>query len=643
MEKDLTNNIQNLKFRKDINFLRAFSVVSVIIYHIEKSFLPGGWLGVDIFFFISGYLISNKIVCEIKNNTFQFRNFYLKRVKRILPALFSSLIFTVPFAFFLLPPLEMYLYLNSFQSSLLFYSNLYFENLDFYNSPSTKLFPLLHMWSLSIEEQFYIIFPIFLFLLLKFRNKSLFKFIIFTFLISLFLSSLDFGNSVFYQLHFRIWEFLFGVIFMFLDSKLNFQTNTKNLGLLIIFLSLIFFDDSMINTSYSKLICLIGVFLYLIKSNESSFITFINENKYIQQIGLISFSLYLFHQPIFVFFRIYDTNMNNVSSYNYISLIMLLYTISYLNWKYIELPFQKNFIRSKKMALSILFVVMCGSTLTLLNEDSFINRYTNIPNKALLLAFKNQDSISQNGVDCDNRSIKNTCIFTASNSNKNVYVIGDSSFRTLSTALLEYQNDSFNLIHLGGDDCMFLFGEKLSKDSCPNKNIQEMNDYVKNISNSIIIYGGRIPRYLSGTGFDNSIVAESNNIKVIENFKNKTTQTIETLATKNKVILIYPIPEQGWNVPELYFYNKFKWGDTISYPSLIWYKRVSDSKNLLDSIENKNIIRIYPENIFCDSFVNAECVGAINNQIFYSDDDHLSLEGSRLLAEEVFKIINFNK
>ena len=112
---------------------------------------------------------------------------------------------------------------------------------------------------------------------------------------------------------------------------------------------------------------------------------------------------------------------------------MLLYTISYLNWKYIELPFQKNFIRSKKMALSILFVVMCGSTLTLLNEDSFINRYTNIPNKALLLAFKNQDSISQNGVDCDNRSIKNTCIFKASNSNKNVYVIGDSSFRTLST------------------------------------------------------------------------------------------------------------------------------------------------------------------------------------------------------------------
>jgi peptidoglycan/LPS O-acetylase OafA/YrhL len=637
--KDLLDKIQPLQFRKDINFLRALSVVSVIIYHIDKSLLPGGWLGVDIFFFISGYLISSTIINELKNNNFQFRNFYLKRIKRILPALLSTLIFTIPFAFFLLPPRELYLYINSFQSSLLFYSNLYFENLDFYNSPSTKFFPLLHMWSLSVEEQFYIIFPFVLFFIFKFRKNSTFIYIVVFSVLSLFLNSLDIGNLVFYQIQFRIWEFLFGVIFMFLESRISFKKNNKYIGIFIIFFSFIFFDDSIINNFYTKLICLIGVFLYLINSNENRLIFFLNNNKFIQQIGLISFSLYLFHQPIFVFFRIYDTNINNVSSFTYIGLVIFLYVISYLNWKYIEVPYQKSFLRNKKFILGLVFIGLCASTLTLLNQDSFINRFTNIPTKALLLSFKNQDTISQNGLDCDNRSIENTCVFVSNSSKENIYVIGDSSLRTLSTALLEYQNNNFNLIHLGGDDCMYLIGEKLNSNSCPNKNIEEMNKFVKNINNSIIIYGGRLPRYLSGTGFDNSFVAEDNDIKVIDNFESKVIYTIETLASKNQVILLYPIPEQGWNVPELYFYNKFKWGDTISYPSSVWSNRVQDSKLLLNSVNNKNIFRVYPENIFCDSFVKSECVGAFNAQIFYSDDDHLSLEGSRLLAKEIIKIL----
>ena len=173
MKKDILENIKDLSFRYDINFLRAASVFVVVIYHIDKKFLPGGWLGVDIFFFISGYLISNKILNDLKSEKFKFKNFYIKRIKRILPAVISSLIFTIPFAFALLPPQELYLYLSSFQSTLFFYSNIFFQNLDFYNTPSSKYFPLLHMWSLSIEEQFYILFPMALFVIYKFSRKNL--------------------------------------------------------------------------------------------------------------------------------------------------------------------------------------------------------------------------------------------------------------------------------------------------------------------------------------------------------------------------------------------------------------------------------------------------------------------------------------
>lgn len=637
MDKELLSGVRKLSFRKDINFLRAISVVSVIAYHVNKNILPGGWLGVDIFFFISGYLISNKIVVDLKNNKFNLKSFYIKRIKRIIPALISSLLFTIPFAYFLLPPKELQLFIESFQSSLLFYSNFYFENLDFYNSPPSKFFPLLHTWSLSIEEQYYIVLPLLFLLIFKFKKYLAFKIILLLGLASLILNFFDFGNSVFYQLPFRIWEFLFGVIFMFLENKFSFEKSSKTLGLLIIITSFVIFDDYLINEFYTKLFCLIGVFLYLIKSEEVKYVELLNNNPFIQQIGLISFSLYLFHQPIFVFFRIYDAKVDNLSSISFLGLLIFLYIISLINWKFIETPFQDRFNKTKKITLGIMFVTLVLSTFTLLNQDSFINRFTNIPQKALLLSFKSQDIVSQNGISCNNRSVKNICEFRVSNPEFTIYVVGDSSLRTLSTALLEYQNNNFDLIHFSGDDCLYLTGKKLSSNSCPNNSIDDLDEFIQNIENSTIIYGGRIPRYLSGKGFDNSFVTEENNIEVIPDFEERLENTIINLSSKNQLILLYPIPEQGWNVPELYFYKKFKWGETISYPSKIWTDRVQESNFLLDRVVSKNIIRVYPDQIFCDSFIKEQCVGAIGSNIFYSDDDHLSLEGSRLLAKLIMK------
>ena len=237
--------------------------------------------------------------------------------------------------------------------------------------------------------------------------------------------------------------------------------------------------------------------------------------------------------------------------------------------------------------------------------------------------------------------MKQTCEFKGDATNQNIVVMGDSSLRTLSTALLEDEIiNNFNLLHFGGDDCLYLVGQKLSDTSCPNKDVASMDSFVNEIENSIIIYGGRIPRYLSGTGFDNSFVKEDNDIKVIKNFEEKLLQTLNFLQNKNKVILLYPIPEQAWNVPELYFYGKFEWGDTISYPSSIWYERVETSNKILDKVSSKNLLKIYPDKIFCDSFLNNQCVAAYKDKIYYQDDDHLSIEGARLLAKEILSLLN---
>lgn len=185
------SSIRRIYFRGDINGLRAIAVLSVVFYHANFPVFKGGWLGVDIFFVISGYLISNIIVSELNESTFSFRHFYIRRIKRILPALFFTITMTIPFAFWLLTPKAMNEYLNSLLASLFFYANYYFMNLEFYVAESTKVMPFLHTWSLAIEEQYYILFPIFAYFVFRHVNKYFTFVIISTFSLSLLLTVLS--------------------------------------------------------------------------------------------------------------------------------------------------------------------------------------------------------------------------------------------------------------------------------------------------------------------------------------------------------------------------------------------------------------------------------------------------------------------
>ena len=145
------SKIKRISFRHDINGLRAIAVLSVVFYHADITIFKGGWLRVDIFFVISGYLISNIIISELNEKIFSFKNFYIRRIKRILPGLLSALLLTIPFAYFFLPPKAMEEYIRSLIASVFFYANIHFKGLDFYIAESTKVMPLLHTLSLSIE------------------------------------------------------------------------------------------------------------------------------------------------------------------------------------------------------------------------------------------------------------------------------------------------------------------------------------------------------------------------------------------------------------------------------------------------------------------------------------------------------------
>ena len=181
--------MSTLIYRNEIDGLRALAVLPVILFHAGFSFFRGGFIGVDIFFVISGFLITSVILDQINNNHFSFIDFYIKRARRIIPAFYFVLLFSLFFSSLWLMPSDMKSFSKSIQFSVASLANIFFYRDSGYFSAASELKPLLHTWSLSIEEQFYWIFPFFLFFSSKHLNKKFFLFLTLFFLSFIFLTA----------------------------------------------------------------------------------------------------------------------------------------------------------------------------------------------------------------------------------------------------------------------------------------------------------------------------------------------------------------------------------------------------------------------------------------------------------------------
>ena len=336
------SKINRISFRSDINGLRAIAVISVVFYHAEIPYFKGGWLGVDIFFVISGYLISNIIISEFNKGSFSFKAFYERRVRRLLPALIVTLSSSSVLALISFNSFSIQEYAKSLVASMTFLGNFYFSTIDFYTYDPIKYSFLVHTWSLAIEEQFYILFPIVLFFLYKYTKKNIFLFITIFLILSLYLNVLSITNQKFYFLQFRIWEFLVGVGAMILRSKFSIK-KIDILGTMLIIFCITYFDDNWISDIEPKLVCLTGAGLILLSDTKNSFVEKFSNIKLISIIGLSSYSMYLFHQPLFAFTRIMSDSLNReFNLYIKILIISILIFLSNLNYKKIEIFFIKD-------------------------------------------------------------------------------------------------------------------------------------------------------------------------------------------------------------------------------------------------------------------------------------------------------------
>jgi len=361
-----------LAYRPEIDGLRTIAVLAVIIYHLDvvlgnTQLLKGGFLGVDVFFVISGFLITSIIMSEYHNTQgFSLVNFYERRARRLLPALFTVILVSLPFAWYLLLPSQLEDFAKSILSTLAFGSNFYWDiSLQEYGAESAQLKPFLHTWTLAVEEQYYIFFPLILLAVYKWWKSHTVVILLALLLLSLqfadYMTPIDHSFS-FYMLPTRFWELLAGSL---LANILYYHPKEENdtllnktmpiLGLYLVVHSLFFVEFESNHPGFITLLPVIGTVLIIWFANKDELVTKVLSSKLFVGVGLLSYSLYLWHYPIFAFGRIIDSSP---TWHDKTQWLLLTFTLSLASYALIEKP-----LRNRERVATKNFLTLIGVAL----------------------------------------------------------------------------------------------------------------------------------------------------------------------------------------------------------------------------------------------------------------------------------------
>ena len=445
-----------MNYRPEIDGLRAIAVLPVILFHAGVELFSGGYVGVDVFFVISGYLITKIILTDLEQKEFRIVNFYERRARRILPALFFIVFSCLPFAYLTLSPNALVDFGQSLIAVPTFSSNILFWSERGYFGGATELKPLIHTWSLAVEEQFYLVFPLVLMLFWSHARRWIGPFILLiitsSLYISWFLTELHF-ETAFYLPFARAWELMVGAAAAFFSIQLsNFGNKYSGVlsisGLLLIFYAFFNFDGATSFPGYAAAIPVFGTFLLIIAGPRKNLVNRLLANQWMVRIGLISYSLYLWHQPIFVFFR-----HLSLSDYIFVFGIPLSLALSFFTYRFIETPFRN---KTKFTMKGIFIYAAIASSVSiilgmiLIFNDGFLKRYDESDQK-ILQQFVNQGNYNQARFD------KLQMKPFLDKSKRRVLVVGDS-----------YAKDLINVMYEGGLDTVIEFSTKQINSECGN-------------------------------------------------------------------------------------------------------------------------------------------------------------------------------
>lgn len=629
-----------MKYRSDIDGLRAIAVMSVIAFHTGVSTLSGGYVGVDVFFVISGYLITTLIYKEIKEGTFTFKNFYKRRAARLLPALSLTLFAVLIFGF-------VFYNIQAFDNlgKELFFSSFGAANILFaqgvnYFAKDEAYQPLIHLWSLGVEEQFYIVWPIILLLAFRLSKKIIVPAACILFLVSLGLSIFSVQEGLtkgYFLLHYRAFELLVGVITALLlqqTARVSLSHLTKQIlsyiGLVFVIAPMFILDEKSSFPGYNALWSCLGASLIIAFPNQG-LITKILSHKSFVFVGLISYPLYLFHQPIISFIYFFNVQFSVIETFLFVTSISVC--ASWLTYKFVENPIRKmaHSPQRKKSLITLtglfttipffavigLFIAKSGG---LEGRFKFLNPFALEISQAHSTTFHNSFA----------RGFK-----VSPTEHSGALFVGDSVLQHYVLPMKEaigLDSEEIDTVTRGG--CVLLkdtdFIDKFSDISCDDirdklYRSKKTYDYVV-ISQAWSSYGSSVLNFSDSTDTYERWLPLLN--RTIEHF----------LKISDRIIIIgaHPKVEGTLNLQPSITITKETFLSNLRRLKVSNLSELEDSSKFFARYkDNEKVTVIEPRHIFC----NDECIISDGSWSYYSDSQHISNASTTFVKGRLLELI----
>jgi peptidoglycan/LPS O-acetylase OafA/YrhL len=640
-----------LKYRADVDGLRALAVAAVVLFHYRVPGFGGGFVGVDVFFVISGYLITGLILNEMEDGRFSLRQFYERRIRRIFPALFAMLAVATIVAAFLFFPTSFARFGKSLLATAFFASNFEFWREAGYFDVSADQKPLLHLWSIAIEEQFYLVFPALL-LLIGVRSKSRLAWALGAiFAVSLALSVWSTRHATaagYYLLPPRMWELMLGALMaanaLRIPTRPILREFASAAGLLLIAFAVFAYSHATPFPGVAALVPCVGA--ALIVAGEGAHLNRMLSLKPIVFVGLISYSLYLWHWPVYVFAR--AALFRPLTATETIVLIALSFALATLSWRYIEQPFRsRNFrwprpILFRGAGIAVAATAVCA--IVLMAGNGFPQRFSPQIRAILAEASDHEPRLSECfGMTADDVRKGRLCSIGAKVEQASFLLWGDSHADALIPTVQSIaKRQGRGGLFAGTDSCPPLLGVKRADTA----KCAAFNEAVAKIATSKwirqVILEARWAKNAEGSSFGqepqgrvrlyDEISQGRTERETRDVFYRGLDRTVRMLSQAGKkVILVASVPEVGFPVPAYLAHARLADPNASLTTSAAVYRQ--RQKFVLWSFaemkKRYGVQLVYPDQVIC---AGAACKIALNGRPLYRDAHHLSTFGAKQLV-----------
>lgn len=664
LAKDKVNRL----FRPDVQGLRALAVISVILFHYDVTFLSGGYLGVDIFFVISGYVISLSIYNNLlkSDGEFSYMDFYARRARRILPAFLATIVLVLLTGSIFL---SAYAYKNLDLSALFAtfsLSNFYFMSTTGYFDVSAVEKPLLHMWSLSVEEQFYLVWPfvwvwIYKRQTVKARARWLIGLSILFIIISEVWVQID-RTAAYFMMPSRFFEFLLGASIVAFEKDFKLESKALNtslflLGLAGISYALITYEEKMDFPGLLAVLPALSIAIMIYSGKETP-LNVLFSNKIARSLGAISYSLYLIHWPLVVFYK-YVLGYS-LSTQATITLLIVSILSGYLMWYFIEQPFRKRegqgFKIDAKRFYRLLVYMISGIVLFTIYAYMSEGMAWRLGAKdaSAYRQYIADEEKTKSAMDASGSPFQHAIGDSGQNRTR-VALIGDSHSAHFRVALSDFLEDNgIRGVQEGNNGCLPILNASVNHGQllnayarCRYKTRKTFNKVLDEEEIEVVILAGRWSLYTRNTrlgengsrgkvylGTSPDDERSSKRSKTI--FKYRIESTVKSLLEKGKkVILIGQAPNIGFDVRRCLFSPGFHGLDYAGCTP-------STTEAIKQNLEFTNdvlahVAKRYDDVLFIDSevaFCDGECTFRQDNRVLYLDSNHLVYPGAMMVLEK---------